>query len=126
MAATIFNIILEPGADWDCSFILKQDDNPDPLLATPVDVTGYTAKMQVRSQPGAASVLGEVTHLTTASGKITVGSTDGRFDINIKGAALATLAAPADAVYDLIVTSPAGKTIRVLQGDAKISPRVTV
>lgn len=126
MAATIFNIILEPGADWDASFVLKQDDNPDPVLATPLDVTGYTAKMQVRSQIGDTTALVTISETLSASGQITVGTTNGLFSLNIKGSALAALAAPADAFYDVLVTSPTGKPIRALQGEVKISPRVTV
>ena len=43
--AVTFNTTIDQGADWFLNVIYK---NPD---GTPIDITGYTASMQMRTSP---------------------------------------------------------------------------
>ena len=85
----------------------------------PINVTGYTAKMTVRSSYGDGAAL----TLTDASG-ITVGTTDGSFLVQMTGAQTAQL--PLSGVYDLLVTPPGHQPIRLVQGNVIVNAAVTV
>lgn len=88
---------------------------------TPVDLTGYTAAMQVRPAPTAETIIVE---LTTADGSITL--TD-EGDIHLVLDAAATALLPAGTYsYDLELTAgPGGDTRRLLRGQFEISAEVT-
>jgi hypothetical protein len=86
----------------------------------PVNLTGYTARMQVRATASAAST---IFSLTSPSGGIVLGDATGTITITI--AATATAAAPAGCyVYDLELVD--GSTVyRLLQGDFTVDAEVT-
>lgn len=86
--------------------------------AVAVDLTGYTAAMQVRASVDAAAVLFEC-------------DTDDYLHIN---GAIVALDIPASVSsawlwaigkYDLEITSPAGDTYRVIEGTIKVKPEIT-
>lgn len=121
--ATIEDITVEQYSVFDhvfiyCRPLAANPDEPDP--AAPVDVTGWTAKLQVRDAQ-AGSVLWSA---STEDGRITVGGADGRFRVTVPGTV--TSGMTRDGVYDLLATPPSGSPERVAQGSAFASLGVTV
>lgn len=98
--------------------------------STPVNLTGYTARMQVRASFTSS---GTIASLTTSNGGITLGGAAGTVALYISAtdtAAFST-ASPsqfADAfvgVYDLELVSASGDVTRLLHGDFIVNPEVT-
>lgn len=94
---------------------------------TPVNLSGYTAKLQVRSSHKSKVVILE---LSTSNGRITLGTsgdyTTGAINLSISATDTAQLSIcdGAKPVYDLEMTS--GATVsRILQGNVIIAPEVT-
>lgn len=85
-----------------------------------VDVTGYTARMQVRP---AAHVNTYFASLYSTSGDITLGGAAGT--VRVQMASAVTSAIPGSGVYDLELTSPTGTVTRLAQGKAIIDDEVT-
>lgn len=79
--------------------------------ATPINVTGYQASLQIRDAKG-----GLVLELSTANGKIAAGGTDGRFVVT--GSPEETRAVTAVGRWELELISPAGDVYRALSGVA--------
>jgi hypothetical protein len=116
MPAKKLDITIEQGA----TFVMNLTwNNP---AGNPVDLTGYTAKMQARWKFSDTSAL--VT-FNTADNTITLGGAAGT--IAVSGpAAITGVSRPRYGVYDLELTETAtGKVTRLLQGRALISPEVT-
>jgi hypothetical protein len=91
--------------------------------STPVNLSGYTAKMQIRSKPESKAVILE---LSTTNGRITLnyGSNNGAIRLFISATDTAQLSVCDKAVYDLELYS-GSITTRILQGNVIISPEVT-
>lgn len=113
--AVAYNITIDQGADF---FLNVTYDNPD---GTPVNITGYTAEMQVRTNPNSPTA---VLTLTNGSG-ITITGSSGLVAIH----ATATQTRAIDEgpyVYDLEITAPTGGVVtRLIQGQALVSAEVT-
>lgn len=94
---------------------------------SPVNLTGYTAKLQVRSSHSSKAVILE---LSTSNGRITLGTggdmTTGAINLSISATDTAQLSVCDDVkpVYDLEMTS-SGVVSRILQGNVIIAPEVT-
>ena len=87
-----------------------------------VNVTGYSAKMQVRQAVTSVSVIVE---LSSANGRIVVGTTDGKFTMTLSSTDTAALA-PGNYIYDLEITSPGGIETTLLTGGFAVIAQVTV
>ncbi len=81
----------------------------------PWDLTGYTALMEIRDQPGDED---PIFVLSTDDDTITLDS-EGVITLNIEANDTATLTWKRG-VYDLLITSPSGKTDPVLWGKVKV------
>jgi hypothetical protein len=114
MAATTYDILIEQGATY--SQVITYKDN-----GVAVNLTGYTARMQVRATLESASTLVE---LTTANSRIALGGTAGTITLTISATDTAGLTA-GRGVYDLELVSGSGIVTRLLQGVATISRNVT-
>lgn len=116
MPAKQLDITIEQGATFVMN-VTWQDST-----GTPIDLTGFTAKMQARYKYSDPAPL--VT-FSTADDTITLGGVEGTIAI----AGLAPLPALTDVktgVYDLELTDPStGKITRLLQGKVTFSPEVT-
>jgi hypothetical protein len=88
---------------------------------TYVDVTGYTAAMDVKNSASSETT---IVVLSSDNGRITVGTTDGKFTLNLSAATTTGLAA-GQYVYDLEVTSPGGVVTRLLEGGFTVYEGVT-
>ncbi len=107
-----YDLTINQGETYGQAFVWKEND-------TPVNLTGYSARMQIRrSVTSPAATLS----LTTANGKITLGSA-GQITLGIDAIATANLDA-GNYVYDLEVVT--GDTVRrLLSGGVKVTREVT-
>ncbi|HXH24529.1 MAG TPA: hypothetical protein VNI78_04720 [Vicinamibacterales bacterium] len=87
----------------------------------PVDLTGYTARMQARERHGSPTVLLE---LTTENGGIQLGGPSGTITLSMSAAQTAALTWRRG-VYDLELVSPAGVVTRLIEGVITVVPEVT-
>lgn len=118
MAAGKYNIKIEQGATYRQEFIWKDASD------TPVDVTGYTARMHIRGKITDDDTLVE---LTTENDGIILGTTDGKITLQITADAT-SLYDWTCGVYDLElvqVVGPETFVYRVLQGSVSVSKEVT-
>jgi hypothetical protein len=116
MAAGKHNFIIEQGATFRRIITWKATNN------TPINLTGYSAKMQVRERVGSSTV---VLECSTANGRITLGGSLGTITIVAQDEVTALLTAMPKAVYDLELTSSGGEVTRLLSGGVDIAPEVT-
>lgn len=87
----------------------------------PVDVSNFTAALQIRSLPSSAT---PVLSLTNGNG-ITVGTTNGLIEVHATAIQTAAID-EGPYYYDIEITSPASGTVtRLAQGKVIVSPEVT-
>ncbi len=93
----------------------------DPADLQPVDLTGCTARMQVRAEVESPTAL---LTLTTENGGITLGGATGVVDL--LSAESETAAMTWDGgLWDLEVVHPGGDVTRLAEGSISVSPEVT-
>ena len=118
MPAVKHNIDIEQGATFEFNMKWIQEDE-----VTPVDITGYTARMHVRESVESATILLE---LTTANLRIALGDAAGTIRILVSAADTAALNFT-QGVYDLelVNTGGDGKVTRLIEGGVEVRPEVT-
>lgn len=114
MAAGLYDITIEQGATFTLSLTWKDS------TGAPVNITGYTARMQVRENYESESTL---VSLTSSGGDIVLGGALGTIAITI-AASVTQLLQLDEAVYDLELVNGATVT-RLIQGKATVSREVT-
>ena len=114
MAAGLYDITIEQGATFTLSLTWKDS------TGAAVNITGYTARMQVRENYESESTL---VSLTSAGGDIVLGGALGTIAVTI-AASVTQLLQLEEAVYDLELVNGATVT-RLLQGKATVSREVT-
>lgn len=87
-------------------------------MPTPVNLTGYSAAMQIRAFPLSPTILYD------ASDDITLGGAAGTISLTITAATTEGFGW-FSGVYDLLLTDPSGNVIRLLSGGVTVSPGVT-
>ncbi len=87
----------------------------------PIDLTGCTARMQIREEVEATAVL---LGLTTENARIALGGATGTVDLTISAADTAAISWSAG-VWDLEIVHPGGAVTRLAQGSCVVSPEVT-
>lgn len=97
--------------------VAPDEDSPK----TPVNLTGCTARMQVRAKVGASEVL---LSLTTENGGIALGGAAGTVELLIDDEATAAITWTSG-VYDLEIVFPGGQVRRLMYGSVSVSPEVT-
>ncbi len=114
MTAGIYNATIDQGSVWSVVLVYTDSNN------TPVNLTGYTAAMQLRQNYN--SEVANLT-LTTANGGISIVGATGTITINAT-ATQTGLLDPGFYVYDLELTS--GSNIsRLIQGQLTVAEQVT-
>lgn len=116
MAAGKLKLAIEQGATFRKLLTWKTGATP-----VAVDLTGCTARMQIRSDIASATPL--VT-LTTENGGIALGGVAGTIEIIITAAATAAFTWTTG-VYDLEVVLANGDVRRLVYGAVSVSPEVT-
>jgi hypothetical protein len=109
-----YNITLYQGATYQQQFTWKDQNN------NPINLTGYTARMQIRESHDAASPF--VT-LSTGSG-ITLGGVAGTITLTISDSQTSAMT-QSSGVYDIELVSSLGTVTRLLEGNVIISREVT-
>jgi hypothetical protein len=112
--AVQYIVEIDQGADW---FFNVTYENP---AGTPVNITSYTAALQLRSLPESTTA---VLSLATGSG-ITITGPSGLVAVHATAAQTGGIIA-GDYYYDLEITSPQGIVTRLVQGQAILNPQVT-
>lgn len=87
---------------------------------SPINNTGYSARMQVRKEPN-TEVLA---NLSTANGKIELGGSNGEVVLALEAAETEDLP-PGDYYYDLEMVSAGGAVSRIVEGIFSVSREVT-
>jgi hypothetical protein len=112
--AVQYNVEIDQGADWFLNVTYEQP------AGTPVNITGYTSALQLRSLPTDATA---VLSLATGSGITITGSTG---LVAVHATAAQTRAIDEGVYYyDLEITSQSGIVTRLVQGQAYVSAEVT-
>jgi hypothetical protein len=117
MTAVTHNITIEQGATFRLS--LKWETKDGLGVVTPVNLTSYTARMQVRQNSTATTpVLSLVspTHITLGA--------DGTIEVEATPTQTAAIDIRAG-VYDLELEDSYGRVTRFVQGKVTVSPEVT-
>lgn len=112
--AVQYNVEIDQGADWFLNVTYEQP------AGTPVNITGYTSALQLRSLPTDATA---VLSLSTGSG-ITITGSEGLVAVH---ATAAQTRAIDEGIYyyDLEITSQSDIVTRLVQGQAYVSAEVT-
>ncbi len=116
MTAARHDIVVEQGTTFTLEVAYEQPEG------SPVDLTGWSARMQVRQGHASTSA---VLDLTSLAGSIAVDGTLGTVTVHAIATVTAALPAPFLGVYDLEIASPDGTVIRLLEGSCRITPEVT-
>lgn len=109
-----YNIVADQGATFSRNIHWK-DENGDPI-----DITDYTARMQVRERFVSTSTVLSLVSPTN----ITLGGGSGNIVITASATTMAGVTA-GDYVYDLEMVASNGVVTRLLQGTFKVTPEVT-
>lgn len=125
MAAGKYSFLIEQGATL--SFELQYKDS----AGTPIDLTGYTARMQIRSSVDSTTTIASLTSTLTADGtglnlsgsSGTKPLSSGSIGVYIS-AASSSLFTFNEGVYDLELVSGSAVT-RLIEGKVKLSKEVT-
>jgi hypothetical protein len=112
----IYNIVADQGATLQETAVWKDS------ARKAINVTGYTARMQVRPSIDSEQVL---LSLTTENGRISVSGPEGRFDMTVSAIDMTSIDA-GKYVYDLEIIAPvSGVVDRLMQGSFIVRGEVT-
>lgn len=114
MAAAQHDITIEQGATFQMNLVWKDAGG------TPINLTGYSARMQVRRKYSSTDYLLNLVSPTD----ITLGGALGTIVVTASAAATDNLPSK-PAVYDLELVSPTGVVTRLIEGSVLITPEVT-
>lgn len=118
MPAAKLNLAIEQGATWRHGLQVRQGVGAQ---APGMNLTGYTARMQLRNELPAPAVLLE---LTNTNGRIVITPLTGELMLVLTATETAALSFDG-AVYDLEIVSSGGEVTRLLQGKVSLSLEVT-
>ena len=113
--AVTYNTTIDQGADWFINFTYQ---NP---AGTPVNLTGATAALQIRTSPLAKTAV--LTLTSAAGGGITITANTGLIAVQAT-ATQTTAITNGRYAYDLEITQNSIVT-RLVQGTIEVSPQVT-
>lgn len=116
MSAAQYDLVIEQGATWSQSVQWKTGSP-----ATAVNLSGYTARMQLRSS---VSTSAAALSLTTENGRIALTANTGTITLSVSATDTAALTA-GRYVYDLELVSGGGQVTRVMEGVVTVSAEVT-
>jgi hypothetical protein len=112
--STLQNFTIQQGATWTLSFEWLDD------AGVPIDLTGCTARMQLRAVVGSAVLL----ELSTTNGRLTLTGALGVIRLQVDAATTATLDRESG-VYDLRITYPTGQVDVAIYGQFTLQLAVT-
>lgn len=115
MSAAKLDLRIEQGATFSREVVWKDSDG------VVVDLTGYTARMQLREYLDSSSAFVE---MTTGNGRITITAEEGKLALEIPASVTGGITQESG-YYDLEVESSSGVVTRLLQGRVTIDGNVT-
>lgn len=115
MPAAQYDFTIEQGATFVRSFVWKADDG------TPVNLTGYTARMQVRQGYSAQDALLEA---TTENGRLQIVGASGQVTLTLTAEDTGAIDWRRGR-YDLELVAPDGTVKRLVEGVISISREIT-
>ena len=115
MSGKYNGFIIEKGADFLPGVITWKDSDD-----VAINITGYTARMQVRKDFTSTSIL----ELTTENSRIALGGSAGTITLSVLASITAALTAGTYR-YDLELISSGGVVTRLLEGSILVSENVT-
>jgi hypothetical protein len=111
--AVVYRLTLDQGATFRRVFRWLKEGEP-------VDLSGFTARMEIRDKVG-----GRLLHrLDTANGGISLGGAEGTVILHVP-ADVSSAWTWRTGTYDLELVQPTGEVIRLVQGGVQINPEVT-
>jgi hypothetical protein len=113
--AVTYNTVIDQGADWYINFTYE---NP---AGTPVNITSYTAALQVRTSPLAATT---VLSLATGGNGIVITGATGLVAVHATAVQTGNIT-NGRYTYDLEITSPTSIVTRLVQGTIDVSAQTT-
>lgn len=122
--AGFLTIVVDQGADYSQVMSYREQTDPEQCAneAAPVDIRGWTAKMQIRKTVGSPVII----ELTDTNGGIEIeNDVNGNFTINITDVQSAPLN-DGPYMYDLFLTRPDTIVEKVLYGTVIVNKAVTV
>lgn len=124
MTAAKVDLYIEQGATfrrtWRWSERLE-----DGTAGSPIDLTGWMARMQIRRTQGSPAVISLSTFaISPAVPGITLGGALGTISVHMTDDQT-DLLTPKTALYDLELESPSGDVHRFLQGKITVDPNIT-
>ena len=114
--AAEWNLTVDQGAYW--SKVITYETGATFDAVTPVNLTGYTARLKIRRKGSSDPALLSLTH---ASG-ITLGGAAGTITVVLTAAQTAALPTGADLVYDLDVIDGSSRPYRLVRGKVTVQP----
>jgi hypothetical protein len=115
MTAATTDFLIEQGATFRREILYKDS------AGAVINLTGYTARMQVRRSKSSSTVLLD---MTTANLRLVITPAEGKIVIDLPATLTATFTWPRG-VYDLEIESSGGVVTRLLEGEVSISREVT-
>lgn len=115
MSAGSYDLYIEQGATLSLPIVWKDSEG------AVINITGYTARMQVRQSVNSSTIL---LSATTENGKLVIDGANGKVTISLPAADTAAITWLAG-VYDLELVSSGGVVTRLLQGSVVVSREVT-
>lgn len=115
MAAVKVDLVIEKGATYKKDFIWKDK------TMTPINITGYTARMQIRKSYHSDSFEIE---LTTENSGIVIDGPTGKVSLYISNTGTSALSF-SDGVYDLELIDVSADVIKFLRGSVSVIEEVT-
>jgi len=116
MAAAQYDLLVEQGASYSQAVQWKTGSP-----AAAVNLSGYTARLQLRSSVTASTA---ALSLTTENGRISITANTGTVTLSISATDTAALTA-GRYVYDLELVSSGGQVTRLMEGVVTVSAEVT-
>jgi len=113
MTAGLYNFTCEQGVTFHRTLVLSDANGP-------LNLTGFSARMQVRKQIDAPEVLIE---LSTDNGRITLEVNTGTVLLDVSAEDTAAIHRPG--FYDLTLYNPSGEVVRVIEGQFFLRKAVT-
>ena len=114
--AVEYDTSINQGADWYINFVYQ-----DTTTGTPINITGYTAALQLRSLPSDTT---SALSLSSPSSGITITGASGLVAVHATAVQTGAIVA-GYYYYDVEITSPTNVVTRLVQGQILVSPQVT-
>lgn len=115
MAAATYNFEIEQGSTLLKPIVWKDG------TGTPMNLAGYSARMQVRKSAQSSDVLLE---LSTQNGKISISPSTGTITLIFSATTTAAINW-SRGKYDLELTSSGGDVTRLIEGEINVSKEIT-